>query len=186
MEWVQPRDVTKRNFTCGYCGKDVGPSKGYITSDGANQIFICPKCDQPTFIDAYKNQTPYPRIGNNIEGISDTGVKALYQEARDCTSAGAFTGAVMVCRKILMNLAVQHSAKENENFVFYVNFLANGGFIPPKGKEWVDAIRKLGNEATHEIALMTEKDAQLILRFTEALLRFNYEIPHIFETHKTS
>ena len=83
-----------------------------------------------------------------------------------------------------MNLAVQHSAKENENFVFYVNFLADGGFIPPKGKEWVDAIRKLGNEATHEIALMAEKDAQLILRFTEALLRFNFEIPHYFAIHK--
>lgn len=181
--WVQARDVTQTNFTCGYCSKNVAPSKGYLTDDGHNRIFICPQCNQPTFFDIYNNQTPHPRLGNDVEGISDKGVNTLYQEARECTSAGAYTGAVMVCRKILMNLAVQHSAEENESFVFYVNFLVDGGFVPPKGKIWVDAIRKLGNEATHEIALMTEKDAQLILRFTEALLRFNFELPHIFEKH---
>ncbi len=82
-----------------------------------------------------------------------------------------------------MNLAVQHKADENKNFTYYVDFLIDNGYVPPKGKEWVDAIRKRGNEANHEISLMNLKDAQLILHFTEALLRFNYELPHLFENN---
>lgn len=186
--WNNPTEISSRHYKCGYCGKDAAPDKGYVATDVARNkyighIYICPYCKQPTFIDSTGKQTPKLTLGNDVLGISDNKVSDLYQEARNCTSTGAYTGAVMVCRKILMNLAVQHNAKENESFVYYVNFLVDGGFVPPKGKVWVDAIRKLGNEATHEISLMTEKDAQLILRFTEALLRFNFELPHIFEEH---
>lgn len=41
----------------------------------------------------------------------------------------------------------------------------------------MDHIRKKGNEATHEIALMTDNDARELLGFVEMLLRFIYEFP---------
>ena len=53
--------------------------------------------------------------------------------------------------------------------------------MPPNGKKWVDAIRKKGNEANHEIQLMGERDARNIVRFSEMLLRFVYEMPNIYE-----
>jgi hypothetical protein len=55
--------------------------------------------------------------------------------------------------------------------------LDSQGYIPPDGKAWVDKIRGKGNEANHEIALMCKDDAILVLRFTEMLLRFVYELP---------
>ena len=41
----------------------------------------------------------------------------------------------------------------------------------------MDHIRKKGNEATHEIALMTAQDATELISFAEMLLKFVYEFP---------
>ena len=59
----------------------------------------------------------------------------------------------------------------------YVQYLSDKGYVPPDGKEWVDHIRKKGNEANHEISIMGESDAKDLLGFTEMLLRFIYEFP---------
>jgi len=104
-------------------------------------------------------------------------LNALYEEARRCTGQNCFTGAVLLCRKMLMNIAVQQGAAEGLKFIEYVNHLAQAGFVPPNGKHWVDHIRKKGNEATHEIAVMSEQDARDLLSFIEMLLRFIYEFP---------
>ena len=61
--------------------------------------------------------------------------------------------------------------------MFYVDFLANSGYVPPNGRGWVDHIRKKGNEATHEIAVMSGADAKELLVFIEMLLKSIYEFP---------
>jgi len=182
-EWHRTEQASKMGFTCGYCGREAAPNKMYQDTNSIGRILICPSCTQPSFFGAGSLQVPSVRMGRDVAGISSKDIATLYNEARDCTSAGAFNATVMICRKILMNLAVQHGAEENKNFLHYVDHLTNSGFVPPQGRQWVDAIRTKGNEANHEIALMDKKDAQLILHFTEALLRFNYEMPHIFENH---
>ena len=85
----------------------------------------------------------------------------------------------MLCRKMLMNIAVTEGADEGLKFIEYIDYLSNLGFIPPKGRHWVDHIRKKGNEATHEIALMQEQDAKDLIVFTEMLLKFIYEFPSL-------
>ena len=84
--------------------------------------------------------------------------------------------------KMLMNIAVQQGAAEGMKFIEYVSFLADKGFVPPNGKHWVDHIRKKGNEATHEIAIMSEQDAKDLIAFIEMLLRFIYEFPSMVPT----
>ncbi len=76
-----------------------------------------------------------------------------------------------------MNIAVAKSAEQGLNFSDYVQFLSDKGYVPPDGKEWVDHIRTKGNEATHEIALMTKDDAEDLITFSEMLLRFIFEFP---------
>jgi uncharacterized GH25 family protein len=83
-----------------------------------------------------------------------------------------------------MNVAVQQGAEENQSFQAYVGYLDTKGFVPPGGKKWVDAIRQKGNEANHEIRLMGEKDARNIVRFSEMLLRFIYEMPNLYESEQ--
>jgi hypothetical protein len=105
-------------------------------------------------------------------------VEALYQEARKAVAVGAFTAAVLACRKLLMNLAVSQGAKPGDSFLSYVEFLAQSGYVPPNGRTWVDHIRKKGNEATHEILLMNQTDAGELIIFSEMLLKFIFEFPN--------
>jgi hypothetical protein len=76
-----------------------------------------------------------------------------------------------------MNIAVGQGASPGLPFIDYVDYLAANGFVPPNGRPWVDHIRRTGNEATHEIALMTQVQAEELLRFIEMLLKFIYEFP---------
>jgi len=41
----------------------------------------------------------------------------------------------------------------------------------------LDHIRKKGNEATHEIVMMSQQDASEIVFFTQMLLTFVYDLP---------
>lgn len=85
-----------------------------------------------------------------------------------------------------MNIAVSKGAKEGLKFVEYVDYMASKGYIPPDGKDWVDHIRSKGNEATHEIAIMQREDAEDLITFIEALLRFIYEYPGMIAAKKAS
>jgi len=76
-----------------------------------------------------------------------------------------------------MHIGVEEKAEENKTFLYYVEYLAEKGFVPPKGKIWVDYVRKKGNEANHEIALMSSADSTALITFVEMLLRFIYEFP---------
>jgi hypothetical protein len=164
-------------YTCGYCGKHTGPNTGYFSSDGLQRrIFICTFCSQPTYFDQKLKQYPGEKFGNTVESLPKD-VDSLYAEARSSISAGAYTGATLICRKILMHIAVEKGAAKDKSFQFYVEYLASAGYVPPDGKGWVDHIRAKGNEATHEIVVTQEADAKELLSFLEMLLRFVYEFP---------
>lgn len=182
--WHQPISVSQTRFQCGYCGATVGPNTGYYApgNQGAQgRILICPNCSRPTYFDELQHQHPGVKFGNDVKGVTDKDVSTLYSEARDATGISAYTSAVMLCRKLLMHIAVEHSAPTGQNFLDYVNFLESNGFVPPNGKAWVDEIRKKGNEANHEIKIMTQADAEQMLHFVEMLLRFIYEFPSMLK-----
>jgi Domain of unknown function (DUF4145) len=139
-------------------------------------VYICTRCNHPTYLDGiFEIQSPEPKRGRNIRNLPDD-VSSLYDECRKAMSIGAHTVAILGFRKLLMHVAVANGAEENKSFAYYVQFLDENGYMPPKGKHWVDQIRKRGNEANHEILIMKSKDSKLILRFIEALLLFNYEL----------
>jgi hypothetical protein len=106
-------------------------------------------------------------------------VDSIYEEARASIAANAFTGAVMLCRKILMHVAVEKEADKNKTFQQYVKWLIDERYAPRGAEEWLDYIRDRGNEANHEIVVMNKEDAIGVLGFTEALLRGVYELPNL-------
>lgn len=179
IRWSGVHEVTSRNFQCGHCGNIVASNRGYIAHDRldglAACIYVCPHCAKPTFL---HGGNPYPAVapGNEVHHVPDD-VYALYKEARNCVAASAYTASVLICRKLLMNLAVSRGADENLKFIEYVDYLADKGFVPPNGRGWVDHIRKRGNEATHEIVLMDRDSAAELISFAEMLLKFIYEFP---------
>jgi hypothetical protein len=185
VNWYARQTLHNFSFVCGYCNNKVSSDRGYkigSNHDGSGTqlggVFICPNCLGPTFHSPNGEIFPSYSIGNSVEHVPKE-LNDLYEEARRCTSHNCFTACVLLCRKMLMNIAVVQGAKEGLKFIEYVNYLSNNGYTPPNGKHWVDHIRKKGNEANHEISLMNENDAKELLVFTEMLLKFIYEFPAI-------
>jgi hypothetical protein len=189
LAWQNILSQKAKTYHCHFCGNKVGSEKGWYATTGYTSvfghIFVCPSCQRPTFFEPDGKQIPAPRIGNAVKGITDEGVEALYNEARDCTIIGANTAAVLLARKLLMNVAVQHGAQPGKTFVEYIDYLADNGFVPPNGRAWVDQIRKKGNEATHEIPQIDQQDSKQILTFVEMLLKFVYEFPSMIISQPT-
>src|SRR5690606_15430527 len=103
--------------------------------------------------------------GDAVNGVTDTLVEGIYNEARLAHQAGAYTGAVLCCRKLLMNLAVSKGAPEGKSFVEYIDYLKQNHWVPPDSDDWVDHIRTAGNEATHKIAVKTANDSEELIGF---------------------
>lgn len=192
MAWHRPQDLPNARFDCGFCNTRASSVKGYKLghhTDGSGAqtgaIYLCPNCGGPIFFAPDGRKFPTAAMGNVVRHVPDA-LDSLYEEARRCTGQNCYTAAVLLCRKMLMNIAVDQGAKEGLAFIAYVTYLADKGYVPPNGKHWVDHIRKKGNEATHEIALMGAEDAKELLSFVEMLLRFVYEFPKLVPTPTSS
>jgi len=178
FQWNQVHGIQVHQYVCGFCGDKVASKEGYLASvvEGAHgYICICPGCSKPSFIHK-GSQTPGVAPGNEV-GHLPQDIAALYLEARRSAGVEANTAAVLACRKLLMNIAVAQGAKPGESFLFYIEYLANAGYVPPNGRVWVDHIRRKGNEATHEIQVMAGDDAAELIAFSEMLLKFIFEFP---------
>jgi Domain of unknown function (DUF4145) len=179
--------IQSRRYTCGYCGEPLASEVGYTAFDvnednkgigvSLAKIYICHHCSSPTYFDRNGVQTPGTAFGRPVSNISKEEVKSLYDEACNCMKVSAYTAAVMCCRKLLMNVAVDQGADENKPFAYYVDYLAKQGYLPPDGKKWVGHIKDKGNEANHEIPVMRSVDAKELIEFTEMMLKFIYEYP---------
>ena len=175
--WHRAEAIAAKKYVCGYCGLSVASDKGWYTESAPQSfICICPNCTGPTFLSP-KEQIPGVAPGEDVSHLPDI-IAALYREARRCIAAGATTASVLASRKLLMHIAVAQGAKEGGTFMSYVEYLAANGYVPPNGKGWVDHIRKKGNEANHEIVLMSVEDASELIAFSEMLLKFIYEFPN--------
>jgi hypothetical protein len=185
-DWENIYDVDDHTYHCGACGERTTGRFGIRQLSREHNRFararatvvICSHCGSPTYFERFKQVYPKPRYRQNVEGITDSGVLDLYREARYCTSYEAFTSAAMLCRKILMHVAVSLGAKPNQNFKEYVDYLDREGYTPAKGKGWVDDIRDKGNEANHEIRIVSEEEAKKTLYFTGLILQLVYSAPH--------
>ena len=172
--WYNESNLNAKSYTCWNCGNLVSSSKGFSSDMGSGKIYICPHCKAPHIIDANGKNFPFSICGKTFKRLPEE-IQKCYDEARLALSAGAYTAAVMMFRKILMNLAVNEGAKEGDSFANYVTFLCDNGFVHKKQHEQAKSLKKLGNDANHKIESRTEDEAKEMLKFVELLLLNNYE-----------
>jgi hypothetical protein len=91
----------------------------------------------------------------------------------------AYTAAEIVCRKVLMHVAVDKGAPENQSFAAYLTYLETQGFITAPMRSWTQRIRLHGNESTHDLPAPDEQRAKDTISFTAELLRIVYEMPYM-------
>jgi len=190
LNWGNTSTLPSTSYKCGYCGNSLASNVGYQANSPSHSpykgfIYICHYCDRPTFFDFNQYQYPGASYGNAVSNIPKD-IEILYNEARNCVAYNANTASVLCCRKLLMNIAVSKGANEGQKFIEYVEYLSDKGFVPPNGKDWVDHIRKKGNEANHEIVLMKREDAEDLITFIEMILKFIYEFPSKIKLKQSS
>src|SRR6266536_1251756 len=177
-------------ITCGYCGRDVGAeivadsagdavaSRDYKPNPNAILWLRCPSCGQGSV----RRSNPIGIVPGTSPGRSlknlPADVDRARAEARSAHSVTAYTAAEIMCRKILMHLAVDKAgAQAGKQFAHYVDELERAGYITTGLKTVVDQIRKRGNIANHELPSSTEQDSLTTLKITEHLLEAIYELP---------
>lgn len=180
LGWSHLGNVHPRTYKCPYCEQVVSADKGYQAGQAARGIWICPDCKGPSIFLSDGTRIPDVAPGPTVPGLPDD-LALAYREARDSYAAGAYTGAVMLCRKMLMHVAVDKGDAAGKSFADYVTFLVDNGHVPADSKKAVDFVRTLGNTANHQIPHMTREDAEKLVNFTGMLLLFAYAFPNFMQ-----
>ena len=167
-----------RDYRCGYCAREVSASFGYEYGEARDPVLaLCPYCASPTLLEGKKRQIPAELPWGYVAYLP-ADVELLFLEARLAASAGAYTGSVLMCRKILAYIAVQKGAETGRSFLYVIDYLAQESYLPPSLQSWLEYLRAKSAEAHHEISIMNRQDALAVLGLLEALLRFIYELPN--------
>jgi hypothetical protein len=174
--------LSRFDYQCGHCGRLVSGRVPSIYSETTNTVcpiirfLICPSCITGSVWNCGK---VFPGInpGESLEGLSPV-INETYEEARACFSVNAFTACELLCRKILMHIAVDKGAIEGKSFSNYLKYLEDEGFITPTIKSWADRIRTNGNDSTHKITSSSKEKAEDTFSFTMQLLRIIYEMDY--------
>lgn len=182
LRWVVS-DLEERDFTCGYCQSYTSSDKGMllvetVTEDYKQEggVYICSHCKMPTFL-WQDTQVPNAQIGAAINEVSDE-LRALYDEARSAYTAGAYTGVVLLCQKILMNICVELGAEAGLSFADYIAFLDENHYITSKIQSWVNQVKSEDAEEEHEIVIKSKQRAGELIRFCEMIIKMNFEYPN--------
>ncbi len=206
--WDKPTQLLP--YVCGWCG-DRSPGAGGLETkthfflpwrpgqeEGTAEVLyvtahlrICEHCGRPTFIETFHGypeltrQHPSPAFGAQLASLP-ADLSSLYEEARRCMSVYAYTSAVMIARKMLLHIAAERGAPKDalERFVLALKYLEQCGEIPKSHRRWVDRIKDVGNDANHEIRLITRQEAEDVMQFTEMLLKVVYVLPAVASSRR--
>jgi hypothetical protein len=164
-------------YYCAHCDSQVSGAVIGRYDHTATKLLFCPTCLKGSVYVAGVI-SPSAKFGATLEGLPPD-VASAYDEARRCMSVNAYVASELICRKILMHIAVDKGAKEGESFVSYLNHLEAKGYITLPIKGWADTIRQNANEATHELKVISRQRAEATVIFTVELLRLVYEMEYL-------
>jgi DNA-directed RNA polymerase subunit RPC12/RpoP len=164
-------------FRCATCERDVSGAVVARAKSATDVVrwLQCPHCGDGAVQRVDKNIYPGVAFGVKLEGLPEE-VERAYTEARNCMAADAYAACELVCRKILMYVAVEKGAKEGESFSGYLSYLREKGFVTDAMMGWVKIIKESGNKATHEIERVDKGRGESTVMFTAELLRIVYEM----------
>ena len=174
VAWNNTSHTKAVNYKCWNCGRHIASEHRYVDNFHIASINICPYCNAPRIIDVYNREFPFTLPGRQIEKLPKN-IKNIFDEARTCLGAGAYTATVMLLRKILMNIAVTEGAEENLKFFQYVEYLCSEGIVHKRQQKQAEEVKNLGNAANHEIESRTKEDAERMLSLISLILTNNYE-----------
>ncbi|MGC1214380.1 MAG: DUF4145 domain-containing protein [Micromonospora sp.] len=176
-----------RPYVCPHCGATTNAAVIANTNPNYSSDNVtwsrCMGCDLG-IVENNGTVSPSPLVGERVDGLPAE-VGAAYLEARKTAGWGAYTSCELMCRKILMHIAVDKGAEEGKSFVQYLDHLLTTGYITPPMRPWLDLIRTHGNLSTHRLEAASQERAYNTLAFTTQLLRLMYEMDHRAQSFMT-
>ncbi len=174
---------------CGHCNNKIALDvyARYYSIDTTKQFsrknFVyytgqCPFCGCPV-IYKFSDASVLPMVSNfeNINYLPDE-IEQLYSECRNAFGIGAYTCCVITLRTLMAHVAVDQGGVPNKSFIDYVNYLQQNCLPSKTNNVWVDKIRQLGNDVTHNCKIASKEDAEIAMKFTIAILKNVYEFPN--------
>lgn len=156
---------------CGHCGR--GTSALVVHTGGQGRFLLCTGCQHGTY-ERDGGIFPPPPMAANVLGLPPD-VEAAWMEARLSAGARAYTAAELMCRKILMHLAVDVAGSSaGESFKSYIEDLDEAGYISTGMKPIVEMVKDRGNDATHQLEPSSRAEAEQTLSITQYLLETVY------------
>lgn len=148
---------------------------GVDTYGTSEKIYICPNCVKPSYFSPERGQIPGEKIGEDIKKLPRR-IAEVLDETRDCYASNCYTAVVLMCRTLLMHIAVQEKApKKDPSFAQYIQYIVDKWLVPERCKVRLDQIRSLGGDAAHQITEKTEEDARTSIEFLQIVLKMAYE-----------
>ncbi len=171
-----------REFICGECGS---PVQGRVVADllrkdGDMTLWcLCPCEGASVILERNGNVIRQSPVALQFTAAPDwpTTLKQLYEEAAKSHAANAHTAAAMVCRKVLMVCACEKGAKDGLTFTQYVDHITKNVLTFPAAQNAIDAIRGIGNDANHQVAMVNQADAERAMRIVTYMLNTIYSFP---------
>lgn len=148
--------------------------------EGGPAWYLCTNCRRPSVLD-HGVVKPETRPLRTPRGLPPTDM-VIWDEVRSCLGVYAYSATVMLCRKLLLHIAVDKGlpAKNSRNrapsYLDAVKHLESAGVITADMREWVEEIKDIGNDANHELTPITDIQATDVATFTEQLLVLAYEM----------
>jgi hypothetical protein len=179
---VGAADAYADGWVCPSCGERA---TGAIIASCPGLLFIrCPGCGKGA-VQNDNQLAPTGLAGEPVDGLPAE-VAGAYREARICLANSAHTACELMCRKILMHVAIdKEGADEGKSFTQYLDILAGAGYVTKPMKPWVDLIRQHANLSTHRLPAASFERATNTLAFTAQLLKLIYEVEHRAQIYVT-
>jgi hypothetical protein len=163
------------SIICGSCSLGVAAEVVWQSKVHTRRTaMVCPSCAEPSVRLASGAVYPTAPAGGTVKNLP-ADVEQAWREARTAHAVAAYTASEIMCRKILMHLAVDVAqSKAGKTFVDYIDDLERAGYIATGLTPTVDTIRGRGNAANHELPASTEAESLTTLGITEHLLTSIY------------
>lgn len=177
-------ESTNWRGTCPHCGQGTffTCNAQFANEAGSHFLLLCPSCLRSVLVIAKGfDMWTYPSIPPPTidENLPDH-VRADYEEASKCYSAGLHTAAAIMCRR-LIELSVKEKGAEGPNLYQKIEHLVKSGLLTPELGRVAHAIRIIGNDGAHpdypDLVDLTQRDAERALDFVRLYTEYVYTLP---------
>lgn len=167
-------------YACGHCGKDVGGAAVCYQVFPLAIWLRCPNCFNGS---VWSGEGLYPpslsssrAYTMDVAGLPDN-IAHVYHEARKAISVQMHTSCELLCRKILVAVAVDKGAKgkTTRNHKTCIRYLVRKGHVAGLETGMASFVRLAGNQSTHEIRSPSLDRAEQTLKFTAMVLKRMYD-----------